>query len=1162
MKSALFKDYFREIKRTFSRFLSIMVIIGLGVGFFVGVKATGPDMRAMGEDYFRDTRLADFRLLSSYGWTEAELALLQENSELSGVMPGYSGDFFLEDSSTAVHVLSLPDLSTEDPDFLNRPVLVEGRMPQSADECLLDAQASEQYALGDTITFSGENTDLLVQTQYTVVGYANLPTYITIERGTSSIGNGKTTYFAMLQEQAFDSDVYTEVYVRLQASDTVSPFSEAYDTLIEEQEAQLLALLETRSPARLEEIKAQAQEEIDQARQDLEEAKQQLADAEKELSDGEAALADGEREYAQAQQDFAEQIQEAEQKLQDAWAQIQDGETAYQTATEELEQKQAELSEGLSQLEEGRTELQEQQAVLEETNQQLHTAREEYQKNLQQAEDKQAEITAAQALLDPLHAVLLDPSVLTEQQKEDLIAGVTAIDSLFAETLSAYLDGEDRAEEVRTYTDALAQQLEEGQTELDQAFELLAQTEQTLAGYEAEYQAGVEQAAAAEEQLANTESLLADASKQLEDGYAQLANTRSMLDTATAEYQQGRQELDTQRAEGEEQLADAAQELEDSRQELAEGRAEYEEQLPEAQQEIADGEEKLLQAEADISSLKPVSLYAFNRDSNPGYSGFEDDSNRIDNIAKIFPVFFFVVAALVCLTTMTRMVEEKRSDIATLKALGYGNGAIIAKFLIYAVTASLIGSIAGLAGGFKILPKIIFSAYQIMYLMPDITCAYIWSYAIGATLVAVACTALTASITCRAELTTQAAQLMRPKAPKPSKRILLEKIPFIWKHLSFIKKVTARNIFRYKQRMLMTVVGIAGCTALMLAGFGLKDSISDILLLQFDEVWHYDMTVMLDTEAEDADMDALQAVLDDPQYGVKDRLYTLQETIELEGKDKNLSVTLMVPENIDSLRNFIDLHTRQGKVPIDLTQEGVVLTEKAATLLDCAVGDTVAIQDSDHQTQDVQITGITENYAMHYIYMTPDQYEQIFGKPPAYNALLLQAEQPENIETLSHQLMEQASVLGLSDNADVRSSFMDTVESLNVIVFVLIVAAAMLAFVVLYNLSNVNVAERKRELSTIKVLGFFDREVSAYIGRETVVLTALGIVFGLAFGIVLHGFIIRTAEIDIIMFVRSIHPVSYLFSAALTAIFSGIVNFAVHFKLKKINMVEALKSVE
>lgn len=668
------------------------------------------------------------------------------------------------------------------------------------------------------------------------------------------------------------------------------------------------------------------------------------------------------------------------------------------------------------------------------------------------------------------------------------------------------------------------------------------------------------------EQQLNSAKLSLNASKnqlelekaRLQESETKLQKTKQILDISKNQLKAESSKLELEKTKTKAQLAEAYRKLDDSKKKLEQGKRDYEKSKKESNDKIAEGYAKLSDGEKDIKKIEEPVWYVLDRYMHADFVEYCSNADRIGAIAQVFPVFFFLVAALVCLTTMTRMVDEQRINIGTLKALGYSKLSIASKYLLYAVSASLSGSIFGVLVGFKVFPTVIFDAYGIMYTMPPIIASFNVTYAVISTAAAVLTTTLSAWAACYNELMIEPAELMRPKAPKLGKRILLERVKFIWRRLSFMQKVTARNIFRYKKRFLMTILGISGCTALLLAGFGLKDSIASIVTKQFDELYQYDM--VLDLKKASIKEDAIKFT----DNRIVDYMLVKQQSVDVDAKNIKKSATLYVPEDSKKLKDFIILRSRTTKEKVPFKENSVILTEKLARTLQVKTGDSIYIKNSDNRSIPVKVGGITENYVYHYVYMSPSLYEKIYGSEAAFqNIIAKTSDSSEQFENkLSSDMLKNPDISSVSFITGISKNFKDIIVSLNYVVIVLIISAGALAFVVLYNLTNINVTERLREIATIKVLGFYDDEVSAYVYRENIFLTIIGIGAGLILGIILHRFIVVTAEIDYVMFGRNINPPSYIFSALLTLVFSGFVNFVMYFKLKKVGMVESLKSVD
>ena len=600
--------------------------------------------------------------------------------------------------------------------------------------------------------------------------------------------------------------------------------------------------------------------------------------------------------------------------------------------------------------------------------------------------------------------------------------------------------------------------------------------------------------------------------------------------------------------------------IDDAEKQYSESKEKAEKELNDKQQEIKDGE-------AELEQFDDMTSYVFTRDENPGYSEFEDNAGRVDAVATVFPVFFLLVAVLVCVTTMTRMVEERRTEIGTFKALGYSNSSIILKYVLYSTAAGIIGCVLGCIIGCATLPRIIFNAYAMLYYIKPMDAVIPWGYIVGGFVVAILCTALVSWFTCRQELLQRPAGLMRPTTPKAGKINILEKIGFIWKRMRFTSKVTARNIFRYKARFFMTVIGVAGCTALILAAFGLMDSIGGIVDKQFGEINQYNLSIVF-SEKKTAGQakDFIENVKE--EYELKNSMPVFQDEITVKNKNNDgkayEDTFLVVPSSPKNFRTTVDLHSRQTGSSIELNDDGCVMSEKLAANMGLKTGDSFKVEDSDGQKAELKLSAICENYLYNYIYITPDCYKDAFGTDVKYNMINTSFDytSDEEKDSLASELLKNEDIVTVNYAESGIDNFRKMMSTLNMVVCVMIISAGALAFVVLYNLTNINIAERAREIATIKVLGFYNREVSEYIYRENIILTVIGTLFGLLLGVFLNSFIIKTVEVDIVMFGREIMPQSFFYAVGLTLLFAVTVNFFMYFKMRRIDMVESLKSIE
>lgn len=1138
MKKALFTSAAREIRQTLSRFMSIFLIVALGTGFFAGVKATSPDMLLTIDRYFDDNRLADLRIVSTMGLDEDDLQAIRNTPGVLGVMPAYTADVLTYNDSKqlVLRLHSLP-LTENGDDTLNRLTLVEGRLPTQAGECVAEVRASINggYQIGDVITVeSGGNDpieDMLAVTEFTVVGLISSPYYITFERGTSSVGSGSVDRYLYVPEQDFTYPVYTDAFVAVSGALEAESYKKPYTDLIDAQTEEMKTVAALRERQRYEAIVSEATEELDKGRQELADAKQEadqkLADARAELDDARNKLNDGRKEYQDGVATFQTEIADAQKKLTDGEKELADGWREYYDGLRTYERESASANEKLAA-----------------AQKQIDAGLAEYKQGL--AVYKQALQT--HTALSQAFAVTQNPESDLEQRQTALatISGIAAAlgenedTAQLAQVLAAF--AADPGNPMYSYA---------AQAALEGFGTTLTQTKQTLDGAKAELDA-------AQRKVSAGYAALSEAA-------AQLQSARLELEDAQKTLEKGKTEFAEKKLEGEQKLDDARRKLEDGERELASGELEYQDAEQTALRELADAQQEIDDAQKKIDDLSPPEWYILSRESFPGNAGYYDDSNRIDAIAQVFPVFFFLVAALVCLTTMTRMVEEKRTELGTVKALGYGKGAAVFKFLFYSGLASLLGSATGLIIGFQVFPYVIGSAYGILYHIPPILTPFHWDYAIPTALVAVIGTMLAALLACYKELAEQPATLMRPKAPKPGKRVLLERVPIIWRRLGFTQKVTVRNLLRYKRRMLMTVIGIAGCTALMVAGFGLKNSIAAIGSRQYGDIFLYHGMVLLNQDKGQNQKDLLANTVAE-QQNITGSLSARQETVTaLSGNGgREYDAVLFVPESTERIGEYASLRTRAGQDPITLGSDGAVITEKLARLLTIQPGDTITLRDADNHPYDIRVAAVTENYVFHYIYLSSAQYERVFEQSFEPNTLflLLSDSSDDAQDALARALIANDYVVSVSFNSSAEKSFYDMLSSLDYVVLVLIISAGLLAFVVLYNLTNINVTERLREIATIKVLGFYDAEVSSYVYRENILLSLMGIAFGLLGGVFLHSFVVQTGEIDMLMFGREIGWLGFTMAALLTALFTLLVNLTLHRRLKHISMVESLKSVE
>lgn len=1081
MKNPLLKNTFREIKKSLGRFLSIFAIVALGVSFFAGIKAAPPDMKITADKYYDDYNFMDIRLVSTLGFDDKDVESIKTNPKVKAVMATYSMDVLMvtEETQRVLKVHGLPlEKSKEDESYMNRPRLIEGKLPKSSGQCVIEKGKFESLGIGigDKINISsGTDKDVkesLKHDEFEIVGIVETPYYLSYEKGSSPIGGGKVSSYILIPESDFTLPAYTEIFLTVKGAKELSSYSKDYENVIDGLSNDMEILGEERATLRYNHI--------------VKEAKEKLQDSKREYEEGKAKANEELRKASN-------KIDESEEGLKSGEIQLKNKETQFNTTIAEGERK------------------------LQQGEEKLKTGEEEYEKQYKTFQNTKAS---------------------AEKQLVLAKAGIAA-----AEQSIAKEEGE---------IAELKKQLESGELSEDEKVRLqkiIAAREIALNMAKSQVDVNKKEIAEKEMQLVDGENQLREAKKQLEVSKATLSREKANLD-------QGK-------IQGKNEIEKAKVELASGKLELAKGKEEYEKNKVEVENKLKDAENKILDAEDKINSIKEPKWYVLDRNTNYSYVEYKQSAERVDAIAQVFPLFFFLVAALVCLTTMTRMVDEQRIDIGTLKALGYNKKVIASKYIMYAALASLGGSIVGLAIGFTLFPTVIFDAYGIMFSLPPVVLTFNTYYALLATSAAVLTTTLAALLACYNELKETPALLMRPKAPKLGKKILLERLTFLWKNMNFTSKVTARNIFRYKKRFLMTTLGVAGCTALLLAGFGIRDSIRAIVDIQYGELIQYDMNVSLDssikTQEENDFYDYIKKEDRIQQY------MTLKtKNIDVTANGITKEVTLMVPDDKDKFQEFNLLRNRINKRQIRMEEDEVVLTEKVSKQLNVKKGDTITFKDENEKQVNAKIAAISENYVSHYLYMTKDTYEKFYGRDFKGNELIGKIKDTSKDEEndLSKELLKKKGVTSVYFNSGLKNTYRDTIKSLGYVVLVMIISAGALAFVVLYNLTNVNISERLREIATIKVLGFYDNEVSAYVYRENIILTVIGMIAGLILGIFLHQFIMATAELDNIMFGRTINGFSYIYSSLLTIAFSVLVNFTMYYKLRAIKMVESLKSVD
>ena len=1225
-KKALAKDFFMSIKKTYNRFISICLIVMLGTAFFAGVKAAEPDMQESADIFFDDSKLMDIRVMSALGLTEDDVTAISAIEGVESAIPVYTYDVLTEKDEKQ-HVIKLMSETTD----MNKITVTEGRMPKESGECLADWLLEQNYGykIGDKITISsGDDKAIedIVNTQtYTITGFGKTSYYLDLTRDSSTIGNGSMSGFLVIPKDNFTLEAFTEIDVLVDGAGALDCYSDAYEDAVDEVTQEIKDIAGNQCEIRYAEVVSEAQDAIAEAETEVSDGEKKLADAKEELEDGWEQLADAKKEVSEGQEKLADaktqvsdgkkelnaakdKVADGEKELADAKAQLADGQNQISQAKQQISDGESsiaayntELSNGRKQLESAARQLADaktgletlksgigqmedalnaSQTELDASGEALKQARTELESNREQIDGYRAlvttldsQINALQAQMDTLVEGSEDWQRLNTQmqalitQRDAMKAGIAEFDqndALLLQNEAAYEEGKKALDEKwaelaalkKTYDSGMADytagmsayeenlsELNENQAKLNAQKQVLAESKQTIA--------------AKEQELVSAQNTIAENEASLDSAKTEIAENEKKLNDAQSEINKN-----------EKKLADAKNEIKENEQKLTDGQAEYDAEYKENHQKLEDAKADIIQAKADLADIEVPEWYVLDRNYITTCVAYAQDSERIGNIGNVFPVIFFLVAALVSLTTMTRMVEEERVQIGTLKALGYSKSSIAAKYVMYAFIATMLGGTVGTLIGQIIFPTVIMNAYKISYVaLADFVTPIHLKYVVISMVAAVVSTTAATLAACYKELLAAPAELMRPAAPKIGKRVFLERITVIWKHLNFSNKAAVRNLFRYKKRLFMTILGIGGCMGLLLVGFGVKDSIMTIGDRQYNSLHIYQVKMTLadaDTDAEKQEV--LDSVLKEPT--TKAAMLSHESTIDAccgTNGEKKQSTYLFVPSNADELDEFVSLQNRISGKKYTLDDEGVVITEKLASLLDISEGDNIYLEVSSLNYKPVKVMHIAENYYFHYVYMTPECYQSLFGKEVEYDEIFAVNKDAEDISyenDFSAKYLDSSAVSGITFTRTISDRIESMITSMNIVTYVLVVSAGLLAFIVLYNLNNINISERQRELATLKVLGFYDGEISMYVFRENIMLTVLGTIFGIFFGIWLHRFVIMTVELDIMMLGRQIYTRSYIYSVLLTIGFSILINIVMHWKMKKIDMIESLKSVE
>ncbi len=1188
-RNAMRRNLRQSIVKSLGRYIAIVMIIALGAALFVGLLMTKADMVATGQRFMDQQNMFDLRLMNSYGW---EWEHMDTISRMDGIVDA--------EPVLYMDLIARTDASEEDtvyrflaiPERVNRVALRGGRMPQAPNECLAEGFHNDDSILGMTVVIQDSNEEDSLESvkerTLTVVGYVATPLYMDMNRGTTSVGNGSLTGFFYVPQSAFDMDYIPEINITIPGDYAI--YTDEYNDAMERSADLLEPQLQTLADQRLKDVREEAEESYQEglaeyrdgldeyyekkaeADQELADAYQELLDAEQELEDNEALLKDGETQIAEARVTLAENEMTMAEAKADAYEQIAAANTElisnYKTVSEnqravdsgllelqtgmvELESGITQLESGLAQIDSGISQLEMMIGILDISIEAAENALNAMNSFEDIAVPEMPLTTTGVQLLSGVGTDSVDESDPTDPPQETDPTEELPEEEAPDEDLSQKEELEKRLEELYAKRDEYAQQLEDVKT---QKTELTAQLEELYT---------------TREQLNTQKAELEAAKKQLDDGMAEIEagflelaaaqiQMENQFSAAESQIQAGYAQLDAR----EKEIANGWKLLEEGKQELADGWIEYEDGKKEAEQEFADawielmdGKEELEDARKLIDSMTENDVIILDRNSNVGYNNLDSSSDIVQGVSRVFPVFFILVASLVCITTMTRMIDEERTQIGTLKALGYSNSAIIGKYMFYSGSGAVIGCLTGVTIGSTIFPRILWEAYKIMlYITPGLVLTVNWWLCFAVLGIYTAVMLFVTWYCCRRTLQEEPAELIRPKAPDAGKKILLEYLPF-WPRISFLNKVTIRNIFRYRQRLAMMLVGIGGCTALLVTGFGLRDSIVNVVDFQFEDVTKYDLQVYFrDEVTNQVEGDFRDEIGLSTPYMVYH-----QSSVELEA-DHRVKEIYMISGD-DQLKSFIDLHTGSKAIPLPKRNE-VVLSVGVAEALGIRVGDQIIMRNSDMQPLDLTVSGIYDNHVYNYSIVAPETIEAQWGAPPEMQMAFVQVPEGQDVHQMGASISELPDVMNVSVSEDMADMVRNMMDALDLVVVVIVFCAGLLAATVLYNLTNININERVREIATIKVLGFNAGETAAYVFKENMTLTVVGSLVGLLLGKLLLMFVMTQIKIDMVWFKAIVMAPSYLWAAVLTLLAAVIVDFIFYFKLQKINMAEALKSVE
>lgn len=1098
MNKSIIKLTKREISSSLGRYLAIFAIIALGAGLFVGLRLSRPDFLETYNNYTHETNFYDFRLVSTLGLTDEDIA---EVKKLDGVKlaEGAVGADFLFNTADEDNLIMM---AQSIPEKVNLIDLKSGRMPEKANECLADPNMYSEKDIGSTIKLSKDNSEQTFDTfaydEYTIVGLTDSVLYINMERGSSTLGNGSVKGYIYIPADGFSTDYYTDIYVCVESEGYV--YSDEYEQSTQKYVDGLEKFMSERAVIRRDAI-------IDDAMSQLDDAKKQYEDGKAQYDAAKADYDAGYAEYVQKKSDTEAQLEKARKEIENAERMMGDSSV--------IDQKQAELDAAKAELDKGQA---------------------EYESGLRQFN---AKAKLAYGAVD--EQIAYYENRISDKQN-DIAAQNAEIESLNAQLAEAQANG-----------DSLKARLIEWK--IKTANDRISRDNADIERYNERLEVHRQKRAEVDAELEPYRKQLEDAKAQLDAGYAQIESGQAELDAAREMISSGGAQLEAAKKQYEQGKAEAERGFAEAEKELASGKA----QLDAAKAELDKGAAELDSAEKQIKNINHADTYVLDRDTNAGYVCFESDTNVVQSVASVFPVFFFLVAALVCLTTMTRMIADQRTQIGIMKALGYSSGAIIGKYMFYSGSATVFGCIFGIAAGSFAFPAVVWFGYGLIYNLSGLTFTMNWPLALGITAANLLVTLLVTWYCCAKELKCAPADLIRPKAPEAGKRILLERIPTVWNDMSFMQKVSARNIMRYKKRIFMMLLGIGGCTALVLTALGLNDTIQNVVTRQYDDIILYDYEI---TMAYDMNEEEQEIFFRDAGDDIKDAVFLYRGLAEVSGSDAIKSATLTVTDG-KKLCKYIDL-SYDGE-PIDYPGRGeaAINYNLARQLGGIEVGDEIKLTTSEKKELTVTVSALFDNYVDSFVFISPETCSEQLGEVPEYKSALANAPDGADVNRCAEALTHDVDgVRGVTLSTDIKERMSSMLDGLLVVVAAIILCAGLLAFIVLYNLTNINISERIREIATLKVLGFYPNEAAHYVFRENLILTGAGAVFGLGLGVALHAFVMNAIKVDMMYFKPHISFLSFAVSIVITFVFAMIVNAIMRRRIDNIDMAGALKSIE